>query len=188
MWTFTGLPLTRLGLKLGLAWLGLAWLGLARGLAQLEAHFGSVRLYSGPGPPWLGSGLGSKLGSTRLSPGSGLCSVWAGKVFLVLRTHILASGRVRVNISTVRPFWSLNAVLIRLAWEANEHHFFSSRFNHSHFNRFYQPYARDSTRPGSKLDSVRLEIAARLRARFSAWDSMTCLDLARGSARLCSSG
>ena len=48
----------------------------------------------------------------------------------------------------------------------------------------YQPNARYKNRPDSKLGSVRLEIAARLKARFSALDSMTRLD----SARLSSAG
>ena len=50
----------------------------------------------------------------------------------------------------------------------------------------YQPKARYKNRPDSKLGSVRHEIAARLKARFSARDSMTRLDLAR--AGRCRSG
>ena len=53
-------------------------------------------------------------------------------------------------------------------------------------NRFYQPKARYKNRPDSKLGSVRLEIAARLKAHFSAGDSMIRLDLAR--AGHCRSG
>ena len=68
---------------------------------------------------------------------------------------------------------------MRLAWAANEYQFYSSRFGQSRLNRFYQPKARYKNRPDSKLGSVRLEIAARLKARFSARDSMTRLDLAR---------
>ena len=68
---------------------------------------------------------------------------------------------------------------MRLAWAANESQFYSSRFGQSRLNRFYQPKARYKNRPDSKLGSVRLEIAARLKARFSARDSMTRLDLAR---------
>ena len=77
------------------------------------------------------------------------------------------------------PFGSQNAVLMRFAWAANESQFYSSRFGQSRLNRFYQPKARYKNRPDSKLGSVRLEIAARLKARFSARDSMTRLDLAR---------
>ena len=68
---------------------------------------------------------------------------------------------------------------MRLEWAANESQFYSSRFGQSRLNRFYQPKARYKNRPDSKLGSVRLEIAARLKARFSARDSMTRLDLAR---------
>ena len=50
----------------------------------------------------------------------------------------------------------------------------------------YEPKARYKNRPDSKLGSVRLKIAARLKARFSARDSMTRLDLAR--AGHCRSG
>ena len=67
---------------------------------------------------------------------------------------------------------------MRLAWAANESQFYSSRFGQSPLNRFYQPKARYNSRPDSKLGSVRLEIAARLKAHFSARDSMTRLDLA----------
>ena len=55
---------------------------------------------------------------------------------------------------------------MRLAWAANESQFYSSRFGQSRLNRFYQPKARCKNRPDSKLGSVRLEIAARLKARF----------------------
>ena len=75
---------------------------------------------------------------------------------------------------------------MRLAWAANESQFYSSRFGQSRLNRFYQPKARYKNRPDSKLGSVRLEIATRLKARFSARDSMTRLDLAR--AGHCRSG
>ena len=75
---------------------------------------------------------------------------------------------------------------MRLAWAANESQFYSSRFGQSRLNRFYQPKARYKNRPDSKLGSVRLEIAARFKARFSARDSMTRLDLAR--AGHCRSG
>ena len=75
---------------------------------------------------------------------------------------------------------------MRLAWAANESQFYSSKFGQSRLNRFYQPKARYKNRPDSKLGSVRLEIAARLKARFSARDSMTRLDLAR--AGHCRSG
>ena len=75
---------------------------------------------------------------------------------------------------------------MRLAWAANESQFYSSRFGQSRLNRFYQPKARYKNRPDSKLGSVRLEIAARLKARFSARDSMIRLDLAR--AGHCRSG
>ena len=75
---------------------------------------------------------------------------------------------------------------MRLAWAANESQFYSSRFGQSRLNRFYQPKARYKNRPDSKLGSVRLEIAARLKARFLALDSMTLLDLAR--AGHCRSG
>ena len=64
--------------------------------------------------------------------------------------------------------------------------FYSSKFGQSRLNRFYQPKARYKDGPDSKLGSVRLEIAARLKARFSARDSMTRLDLAR--AGHCRSG
>ena len=75
---------------------------------------------------------------------------------------------------------------MRLAWAANKSQFHSSRFGQSRLNRFYQPKARYKNQPDSKLGSVRLEIAARLKARFSARDSMTRLDLAR--AGHCRSG
>ena len=75
---------------------------------------------------------------------------------------------------------------MRLAWTANESQFCSSRFGQSRLNRFYQPKARYKNRPDSKLGSVRLEIAARLKAHFSARDSVTRLDLAR--AGHCRSG
>ena len=79
---------------------------------------------------------------------------------------------------------------MRLAWAANESQFYSSRFGQSRLNRFYQPKARYKNRPDSKLGSVRLEIAARLKARFFffffALNSMTLLDLAR--AGHCRSG
>ena len=78
----------------------------------------------------------------------------------------------------VRLFWNQNAVLMRLAWATNESQFYSSRFGQSRLNRSYQPKARYKNRPDSKLGSVRLEIAARLKAHFSARDSMTRLDLA----------
>ena len=55
---------------------------------------------------------------------------------------------------------------MRLAWAANESQFYSSSFGQSHSNRFYQPKARYKNRPDSKLGSVRLEIAARLKAHF----------------------
>ena len=86
----------------------------------------------------------------------------------------------------VRLFGSQNAVLMSLAWAANESQFYSSRFGQSRLNCFYQPKARYKNRPDSKLGSVRLEIAAQLKARFSARDSMTRLDLAR--AGHCRSG
>ena len=73
---------------------------------------------------------------------------------------------------------------MRLAWAANESQFYSSILNC--LNCFYQPKARYKNRPDSKLGSVRLEIAARLKARFSARDSMTRLVLAR--AGHCRSG
>ena len=72
---------------------------------------------------------------------------------------------------------------MRLAWAANESQFYSSRFGQRRLNRFYQPKARYNNRPDSKLGSDRLEIAARLKARFSARDSMTRLDLARLATR-----
>ena len=75
---------------------------------------------------------------------------------------------------------------MRLAWAANESQFYSSIFGQIRLNRFYQPKARYKNRPDSKLGSVRLEIAARLKARFSARDSMTRFDLAR--AGHCRSG
>ena len=75
---------------------------------------------------------------------------------------------------------------MRLAWAANESQFYSSIFGQSRLNRFYQPKARYKNRPDSKLRSVRLEIAARLKPHFSARDSMTRLDLAR--AGHCRSG
>ena len=65
---------------------------------------------------------------------------------------------------------------MRLAWAANESQFYSSSFGQSRLNRFYQPKARYKNRPDSKLESVRLEIAARLKAHFFARDSMTRLD------------
>ena len=55
---------------------------------------------------------------------------------------------------------------MRLAYAANESQFYSSRFGQSRLNRFYQPKARYKNRPDSKLGSVRLEIAARLKAYF----------------------
>ena len=64
----------------------------------------------------------------------------------------------------------------RLAWTANESQFYSSRFGRSRLNRFYQPKARYKNRPDSKLGSVRLEIGARLKAHFSAGDSLTRLE------------
>ena len=75
---------------IALAWLGWAqsstWLGSRPDLCSsrlASTRLGSARLYSGLGPrlgaSWLRSEPGSKLGSTRLSSGSGLCSVWAGK-------------------------------------------------------------------------------------------------------------
>ena len=84
------------------------------------------------------------------------------------------------------PFLEPNAVLMRLAWAANESQFYSSRFGQNRLNRLYQPKARYKNRPDSKLESVRLKIAARLKAHFSARDSMTRLDLAR--AGHCRSG
>ena len=57
---------------------------------------------------------------------------------------------------------------MRVAWAANESQFYSSKFGQSRLNRFYQPKAQYKNRPDSKLGSVRLEIAARLKARFSA--------------------
>ena len=84
------------------------------------------------------------------------------------------------------PFREPNDVLMRLAWAANEFQFYSSRFGQSRLNRFYQPKTRYKNRPDSKLGSVRLVIATRLKARFSARDSMTRLDLAR--AGHCRSG
>ena len=65
---------------------------------------------------------------------------------------------------------------MRLAWTANESQFYLSIFGQRRLNRFYQPKARYNNRPDSKLGSVRLEIAARLKARFSAGDSMTRLE------------
>ena len=60
-------------------------------------------------------------------------------------------------------------------------------FDSALFTRlFYQPKTRYKNRPDSKLGSVRLEIAARLKACFSARDSMTRLDLAQ--AGHCRSG
>ena len=66
----------------------------------------------------------------------------------------------------VRLFGSQNAVLMRLSWAANESQFYSSIFGQSRLNRFYQPNARYKNRPDSMLGSVRLEIAARVKARF----------------------
>ena len=68
---------------------------------------------------------------------------------------------------------------MRLAWEANESQFYSSKFDQSRLNRLYQLKVRYKNRLDSKLGSVRLEITAWLKAHFSARDSMTRLDLAR---------
>ena len=48
--------------------------------------------------------------------------------------------------------------LIRLAWEASGTQFSSTRFNQSRLNHFYLSWARDSTRPGSELGSVELQV------------------------------
>ena len=65
---------------------------------------------------------------------------------------------------------------MRLAWTASESQFYSSRFGQSRLNRFYQPKAQYKNRPDSKLGSVRLEIAAPLKAQISARDSVTRLE------------
>ena len=67
-------------------------------------------------------------------------------------------------------------LFLRLAWTANESQFYSSRLGQNRLNRFYQPKARYKNRPDSKLGSVRLEIGARLKAHFSARDSVTRLE------------
>ena len=55
-------------------------LGSARGSVRLGSALHDTTLFGARlGSSWLGSGLGPKLGSTRLSLGSGLCSGgWAG--------------------------------------------------------------------------------------------------------------
>ena len=52
--------------------------------------------------------------------------------------------------------------LIRLAWEVRGTQYSSTRFNQSRLNRFYLSWARDSTRLGSDLGSVELQIVVRL--------------------------